>query len=162
MDRKGVTLVEFIVVVVISGFIVVAIACQFVAELTFRQLISDQVFVTSESAIAMRHMVRVLRYADPSKTVTTGANKVEVTIDHKAAGDNLPEITANTAVAYRLNGALLEYRCGSGGSYRKIADNISAFSSSWDSDSILTLALTAKKKTRSCPLETKVRFLGGA
>ncbi|MCX5667780.1 MAG: prepilin-type N-terminal cleavage/methylation domain-containing protein [Candidatus Omnitrophica bacterium] len=165
MNNRGLTLVELIIAMVISGIIFLALTCQFVSELTFRTMINNQIAATNEASIVMRHMTRVLRYAKPltiSTTTASGyATSIMATIDYAAAGSNLPEFTADTVVTYgRKSDNTFEY--SKGGVVDVISNRITAFpaTSSWWDGADLTIQITAQQGNKSSSLNTKIHVLG--
>lgn len=181
MKNKGLTLIELVVAITISGLLVLAMTSQFVTEVIFRSTISDQIAVINDASIAIRHMTRILRYAKAS-TVPAGIKdtasgdydkSITVAIDKNAAGDNLPEITSDgTTVTYGWKqNYTLECKIGALTPYL-ITDDITDFpvsSSWWDSaNNDLTLQLTAtaqrtptvQKTRRSSTFRTKIHILG--
>ena len=166
MENRGLTLVELIVVMVISGIIFLAVTCQFVAEQTFRTTINDQIAATNDASIAMSHMTRVLRHARHS-TVSINAipvryiASIRATIDQDIAGTNLPEFTADTQVIYgRKQDNTFEYTVGANVA-QVISRNIIAFSATFDRTyKILTVSLTAQRGNKRSSINSKIRVLG--
>jgi prepilin-type N-terminal cleavage/methylation domain-containing protein len=172
MDNRGLTLTELIVGMVISGIIFLALTCQFVAELTFRTMINDQIAATDEASIVMRHMTRVLRYAKPLAagwaTPAAGyVTSITATINHAAAHpavncDNLPEFIADTVVIYRRKSDnTFEYKIGTAVPII-ISNRITDFPviATWWASPNLTIQLTAQQGSRRSSLNTKIRLLG--
>ncbi len=173
MNNRGLTLVELIVAMVIGGIIVFALTCQFVAELTFRAMINDQIAATDEASIAMHHITRVLRYARPLTVVvrstpvtlglTTYTTSITATIDSTVAGISLPEFTADTSVTYgRTGNNSFEYIRGASAAI-VISNRIKAFPvvAAWWVSPNLTIQLTAEQGNKNSSLDTRIRVLGG-
>ncbi len=164
MNKTGFTLIELMVTVLICGFIVLAMTCLFVAALKFYNTISDQANATTDASLGMHSMQRVLRWATPSTTPSTGSGdgyimRVKVTINTTG---NLPEILSNnTTVIFGLKAdSNFEYKAGAAAAH-VIANDITGFNPSWDStNNELALQITATKNTRSSSLESKVHLLG--
>ena len=169
MSNRGLTLTELIVAIVISGIVLLALTCQFVAEQTLQKTIQDQVVATNDASIAVRHMARILRYAKQSTiqlcALPTGGydTSIKATIDHDSAGANLPEFTENnTQIIYgRKNDNTFEYTMGS--TTYVVSNHITSFpvtSSSWDSaNKNLTVQLIAQQGNESSSLDTKIHVL---
>jgi prepilin-type N-terminal cleavage/methylation domain-containing protein len=165
VNNKGLTLIEIIVAMVISCILCTAFTCQFVAEASFRKVINDQVAATNDVSTAMCHMTRVLRYAKRSGVSTIPPPgyiaSIKATIDHEAAGSNLPEFAVDDtdiAVAYRLkSNKTFEYKKGDDPSYI-ISKNITEFLPAWANPNI-TIRITAQHGSRSSSLNTKIRAL---
>ena len=169
MNNRGFTLIELIIAMVISGVIFLALTCQFVADQTFRAMINNQIAANSEASIAMRHMTRVLRYARPLTVSTTPVagydTSITATIDYAVAGNNLPEVTADTDVTYgRKSDNTFEVKMGTAGTPSIISKYITAFPVTptwWDSVyKNLTIQLTAQQGNKSSSLNTKIHVLG--
>jgi Tfp pilus assembly protein PilW len=168
MNSRGLTLAELTVAMVIGGVIFFALTCQFVAELTFRKTINNQIAATDDASVAMRHMTRVLRYAKPSTVstvpVTGYATSITATIDHATAHsadncDNLSEFTADAVVTYgRTSVNTFEYKRGTAAPII-ISNRITDFTPTWVNPN-LSIQLTAQQGNRSSSLNTKIRLLG--
>jgi prepilin-type N-terminal cleavage/methylation domain-containing protein len=164
MNNRGLTLIELTVTMVIGGIIFLALTCQFVAELTFRTMINNQIGATDEASIAMRHMTRVLRYAKPSTVSTVIVSgyvtSITATIDKAVAGSNLPEFTADTVVIYgRKSVNTFEYKRGTDAPII-ISNRITDFPVTWVNPN-LTIQLTAQQGNKNSSLNTRIRVLGG-
>ena len=112
MRNNAFTLTEFIIVIVISTIVVVTIGFNLVAANRFRIITQENVELSREARIAVNHMTRVLRFADPS-TITASSDSISATIE---AG-HLPFITSDTVVTYARNAAndTLTYTQGGAG-----------------------------------------------
>ncbi|MDD5135861.1 MAG: prepilin-type N-terminal cleavage/methylation domain-containing protein [Candidatus Omnitrophica bacterium] len=165
MPNKGMTFIELIVALVISGFVVLIMTCLFVSEFVFQNQIADQGAATTEAGMAMHYMARVLRYAVPSSPVTITDNANVTSVTATIGSGYLDEITSNTAVTFsriKTGGTAnnFTYKIGAAAA-STIATGITSFSSSYDSvNKELFLQVTATKNTRSSLLETKVHLLG--
>lgn len=167
--KKGFTMIELMVAVVVVGIISVALVCQYFSEQTFRMMINNQVAATNDASVAMHHMTRVLRYAINATISTTAESgyvtSIKATINHDVAGASLPEFTSNTTVVYgRKSDNTFEYKMGSSDPYI-ISDCITDFPVDWLwwdwLTGCLTLEITAQKGTRSSSLRTRVQVVGG-
>ena len=159
MKDKGVTLIELISVMVIMGFVILLMACQFVAQTTFSSAISHQVTALNEVSAAMYNMTRVLRYVDsttinnPSTTSITGqvdAFSPAVTFSLDATNP------ANPTITYKVGAAAATV----------IANNVSYFYVHYDPvNHMITLQATVRvpynntAAQRSSSLEVSLRIL---
>jgi len=66
MKNRGVTLIELMLVLMMSGILGLTLVSQFIAEQRFRGLLQDERVVLEEADIAMHHMTRALRFAFPN------------------------------------------------------------------------------------------------
>lgn len=167
--RRGLTMLELMVAVVMVGIVAIAISCQYVAEQTFRTIINNQVDATHDASLVMHHMTRVLRYAKTSEFYMNSdpdyVSSIRATIDHTATGISLPEFTSDTVVVYgRKSDNTFEYKMGGASPYviSNCITNFPVENSWWNSNtSDLSLQITAQKGARSSLLRTKIHILGG-
>ncbi|MFA5142819.1 MAG: type II secretion system protein [Candidatus Omnitrophota bacterium] len=163
MMKRGVTLIELMIVLLVSGIVVFAVATQFVSVTYFRNMIEDQSVVTTEANMAMHNMTKILRYAKSSMPVTVTNNSSVTSLEATISGDGyLDGITSDKKVIFTHNKASGEfiYQLDISGTPRVIAKYISSFAPAYDGVNELLLKITAKKNIRSSSLESKVHFLG--
>ena len=175
MVKRGVTLIELIIVLSISGIVILAVTAQFVTALSFQSMIGDQATATTEAEMAMHSMTRVLRYAKYSQPVTTpddtSGTSVKATISGNGYLDEIP-LNVDTPVTFTRiktgdDANKFTYKIGSSGTANTIATGITFFSAKYPADASdptnhnLVLNITATKNTRSSSLESQVHLLGG-
>ncbi|MDD5135856.1 MAG: prepilin-type N-terminal cleavage/methylation domain-containing protein [Candidatus Omnitrophica bacterium] len=173
--KKGVTLVELIVVLVISGCVILAMAGLFAAELSFRTIISDRLETADNASAAMGYMVRIARYAIPS-TIVAGrdANQnFRIAFNVEGGRSELPDFPSSSATYSVIfvqktvnNVSTLCYNAYVNGTHVItdfiIGTNIDFFQESeWHlADNRLTLQITAQKNRQNFILRTTVYPLG--
>lgn len=177
MKNRGITLTELIIAVIISGFVILAITVQFVAQQNFIANINDQLSADNEAAIAVRTLTRVLRFAMPAsynRTGVAGARILTINIEGGPLGNlnyHLPEFTAaaTQVIFERVVGGAGNntFTYTRGGVTLVVARNITAFdvTPTDGTNRELTLNITASivrpGYTRNCALQTVIRLLVG-
>ena len=163
MKNKGITLVELMVVLLITGVILLVMTCQFIVQQTLQARITEQINVLNDASIVMTHMAQTLKFA--AGTITTGSDATYssyiTAVDIEGGPGYIPP--PGTTVTYGLlkdkittfvyvqNRDIVHATT--------LATDISDFplpASAWDSvNRKLTLKITAKSKHgRSSSLET--------
>ena len=182
MKNRGVTLVELLVAIVISGVVLLAAGGQFVAEEQFRFGINDQIAAENEAAIVMRYLTRIFRFAKPPVATAVGWPPWSESVSATIEGGHLSDMPDDTVVGFgRIKDSLPSYDPNTPGvlnvpntfSYNKggvnysiIANNISDFHVVWDSvNRELTFQVTATITrsggySKSSSLESKIYVLG--
>jgi type II secretory pathway pseudopilin PulG len=167
MNNKGATLLELVIVLLISSLLVLAMAFQFTALFFYQKNVLGQINASNDANMAMHSMIRIFRYAIPSTVTTTTHTGCVTSITATIAGPGyLSEITSNTTVTFGRRADNTFAYFITGGATNVIANNITSFpvsDASWDiTNGELTLRLTAtdagSRKTSS--LESKVHLLG--
>ena len=169
MNRKGFTLLELVIVLVISSLLVLAIAYEFMVLSSYQKAVLDQINASNDARTAMDDMVRVLRYAIAPVTVAANSGGYATNITATIAGPgHLNEITSNTEVTFgRTADNTFVYNIGStagvGGATYAIVNNITDLAAEWDSannELTLWLTATAAGSGKTSSLESKVHLLG--
>jgi len=161
MKKNGLTLMELMIVIIISSFIGLAITAYFVSEFRFRLAMQDRIALTREARIATNHMRRVLRFA--SSVNIQGAGTIIVA---DIEGGHLDFIENDITIAYGRNGTDLSYVIDPHAvppetpQVSVIATNISALNFA-DINHGVRIILTAENNNSSVTLQTNVRPLGG-
>ena len=134
MENKGLTLIELMVVLLITACMVLVMTCQFIAQATFGAALINQTSALSEVSVAMYELTTNLRFIDAS-TVNTPTT---TSITGKDA-------SASSTITYSQDVANHTITRTIGlGATTVIASNISYFNVSYDSASqTLTLQVTA-------------------
>lgn len=163
MKKRGLSLTELIVAIVISSIVMLAITVYFVSEYRFRSMMQDRIAITREARLAMNHMTRILRFADPGPLSTSiDTDKINTMIEggHLAFMPELPLGMENSYVVKyeRLGTNVLEYTQDPG-EPDEIARYITEFIPIRTSD-LIEIRLTAQKGNQSVSLKTKIRAFG--
>jgi len=160
MKKNGLTLMELMIVIIISSFIGLAITAYFVSEFRFRLAMQDRIALTREARIATNHMRRVLRFA--SSVNIQGGTAIMADIE----GGHLDFIENDITIAYGRNGTDLSYVIDPHAippetpQLSVIATNISALNFEEINHGV-RITLTAENNNSSVTLQTNVRPLGG-
>lgn len=160
MNRRGMTLIEVIMVLVLGGILLLAMTAQFIADVKFRRIINDQIAISQEAAVAVNHMTRTLRFAVPDSiqinTFGPSAYQLTATIEP----GHLAGFTTNKQVTYQRWGDPTIRYLVSGANLVIIARNIASFVPSWDpATKELTLTFTVTKGSQSVTISTKIYVL---
>jgi hypothetical protein len=171
MNKKAVTLVELIMAVTLSGIIVLVMACQFVAEYKMQSAIQDQTSVTTDASVAMRYIMRVMRFAIPTVNIqyldvigSGGLIKKILSADIEAG--HLTDNPTHVEFDWMKDGTL-QYTANGGVTYLLLAKNVTNFyaypttsmhgvaNDEW----VIQLTVTSPKTGMISSLETTVRPL---
>lgn len=178
MKKRGFTLIELVITMVLIGILILAMSCQFVALVRFNPATESADGTRKESAVAsrealvvMRHMTRVLRFAKP--------DSISVSIDSRIAaaieGGHLLNLVPNDLDSfcyYRLDKTEMPYKFFSVLSDLDVpfqqspdeillSSNVTSFLPTWDpATKLLTLKLEFTDKKVTLPVETVIRVLG--
>ena len=161
MKNKGFTLTELVMALVITTLLLFITTMYFVAEYRLRSAINDKVTLVRETRIAMNHMVRILRFAQPGNIVTQ-ADQITATIQGGAVSsipiDTIVQYTRrNTGTVNPEHSNVIEYTRN--GATTEIARNITAFDPDWN-DPELEILITVDDAGQTFELQTEVRPLG--
>jgi len=160
-SKKGFTLTELVIGIVVTVIVGLAIVITFVTEHRLRVLAHNRIAVAREADIALNHMVRILRFAEKD-TVTTGADYVSATIE----GGHLDSIPSEINIRFERfvqtdlfpnKANVVTYNVENEGEYF-VAENITALACTWD-DPYLEITLTAEDMDRSVPIQTKIMVM---
>jgi len=168
MTKKGLTLIELVITMVISSLIALALMIFFVAEYRFRVADREKIALIREANIAMHHMTRILRFARAG-TIDDGIDAGVGVLDRigditNGDGieimDNVTPIPAGGAVVeyVRTAGNVFQYTQDAGPPV-DVATNITGLSTDWN-DPDLTINLAASDGNNAVNLQTSVRVLG--
>lgn len=161
MQKRGITLVELTLVMLICSIMLLVMTCQFLATQGFLNILNNQNANTQDAALALNHMTRLLRFAtspsinaDPD-IYPKGSIKATIEGGHNLAGFNL-----NRDIEYGVKGdGALEYIIDPGdplhGPPVVIACNVTSFSVTWE-DEEFTINLTVKKGNQEMAVSTKI------
>lgn len=185
--KHGLTIIEMIIAMILSGILVLSMAYLFTGLVKLTPLVEygaalKEAKVTSrEALVVMGHMTRVLRFADPvhgSIQFDNPNNKIIVTIEG-GHGLNLVTGDAATTCYYKRdasNNFWFSPDCNTDGSPKAgvsdvlLSSNVSYF---WTDNTVpadlvwnsatktLVLRLKFTDKRATLPVETKVYVLGG-
>jgi len=174
MRRRGMTLVELTVVMVLSAILLLAMTSQFLANQNVQAAIANQLFAVQEAEVALTHMTRVLRFAVPSPAPVIngdlgsypGGSTIQATIEGAAAGQDkyhLPEFTSDTQVEYAQDSGHDLYCIIGTGAPVLIAKGVTLTttlnSSGFSADHNFTITVLAQKGNRSITLNTAIHSL---
>jgi len=179
MRNNGLTITELTIVIAISTIVALAIGFNFVAANYFRNTTENTVEVSREARIALNHISRTLRFADPDPSIptpiTAGANQITATIEgghFRDKSGNLTLIQSDTVIRYERDTAndTLEYTYDLGGASEStvvIAGSgakdidITYFDGIWyGTPPEIEVKLTAEKDNRSISVQTRILVLG--
>ncbi|MDD3906212.1 MAG: prepilin-type N-terminal cleavage/methylation domain-containing protein [Candidatus Omnitrophica bacterium] len=160
MNKRGMTLVELIVTMVLGGVLLLAMAVQFAADARIRKSINDQNTANQEAVVIVEHMTRVMRFASAS-TISTCEWGLWGYVE---GGHNVPGFAAATTtfVEYaNISGELRYwYNCSdTTGQYTVIATGLSSFVVT-KSGSNLTISFGVKKGDQGTAVKTTIHMLG--
>lgn len=155
MHKRGMTLVELTIAMVLGSILVMVMTVQFVTNLRVTNAVKDRIAISQEASFAINHMNRVLKFARPNPTI--GASSITANIE----GGHLPEFTVQTQVIYAFNSAAktFSYTVGAG-SPVVIARGVSSFVPNFSTatnDFTITLATT--KGTQTVTVDTIIHAL---
>lgn len=171
MKKNGFTLVEVIVAIVISAIVALTFTVFIVTETRLRMNTNNEISATREANLAMDHMTRVLRFADPSTIVLvppTGSNPtILITATIKAG--HLDLFPTDTDIEYRNNDPAVADSTnrilyvidplGPSPTTTQIVDGITNLIIIWN-DPELEIELTAENGDSSVTLNTTIRVMG--
>jgi len=158
MKKKGFTLTELVIAIVVTVIVGLAIGVTFVTEHRLRVLAHNKIAVAREAGFALNYMVRILRFAKKS-TVATGVDYVRATIE----GGHLEYIPSDINIQFGRTALFEEkdnvivYGVEGEGQYF-VAENITALACTWN-DPYLEITLTAEDMDHSVPLQTKIMLM---
>ena len=163
------TLVEVIIVMVLSAILMLVMTVQFVASQRALDIIGVQIAASQEAAVAVSHISRVLRFAIPSEIhiIPSGTGEgYTIEINVKIEGGHLGSFTRDTdGVNYTwIQGRrILNYTAGTGAADVTIARDVTNFSAGYDKFNEFNISLTVTKGTaqnaRSVAVTTKIYTL---
>lgn len=151
MNSKGLTLIEFIIVMVLLG-IIGLFTFQFVGSSVETYIIaSSQAGLLAEAELAMERMAREIRDAENILSPTSGSssNSINFTKSHSTALDSATDIT------FQVSEGTLERKRGAS-TPESLAENLSDFNVTNNSDEIkleLVLSLAGGERVT---LHTKI------
>ncbi|MDO8536260.1 MAG: type II secretion system protein [Candidatus Omnitrophota bacterium] len=94
MKKNGFSLAELVTAMVLSGILVTALTCQFVAMSKFSNVLQGKIEAAREARIIMHHMARTIRSAKPdavspvSPDFVNNANENKITVTTEAINPN--------------------------------------------------------------------------
>jgi len=173
MRNNGLTITELTIVIAISTIVALAIGFNFVAANYFRNTTENTVEVSREARIALNHISRTLRFADPDSSIptpiTAGANQITATIKEGhisliQTNDTVIRYERDTTndtleYTYDLGGANESTVVIAGGGAKDI--DITYFDGIWyGTPPEIEVKLTAEKDNRSISVQTRILVLG--
>ena len=155
MKEKGLSLIELIVTTVVVAIASLTIAAYFVSEYKFRRAMKQRISLSREARIAINHMTRVLRFAQPDTINDTVDNQIIANIE----GGHVIFIDSETAIMYELDvvNNTIEYTQDE--DTVEVANRITSFTPVWN-DPQIEIQLVANEGGSSITVETEIRALG--
>jgi len=161
MENKGLSLIEVILALVISGIVILAMTCQFIAETRFRGTLKDDFATIEEADVAMYSMSRAMRFAYPANiTATSGTLNAYIEGGH-IQPFNMDDPDTPVEVTYQLNSTThtVDYTLGAN-SPMALIRNVTKFEPEFNSTTnTTTITLTVEKGNKKIPLRTKIKTL---
>jgi len=104
MKKDAVSLVELILVMVLSGILMLSLACGFVSMISFNNMLRDNTELARDARFATYHMTRFLRFGLPSDVTliySTSISRIRAGIE---GGHFLADVPAGaTRIVYNLD-----------------------------------------------------------
>ena len=167
MNKKAVSLIELIIAVMLSGIIVLVMACQFVAEYKMQSAIQDQASVTTDASVAVRYITRVMKFAIPTANIQFGSKTgVQKYLSADIESGHLADNPGHVEFDWMTDNTL-KYTANGGVTYLVIANNVTNFNAYpttsmhgvANDEWVIQLTVTSPKTNMVSSLETTVRPL---
>ena len=177
MNRRGLTLTELIVVLMLSAILITVVTIQFVMMAGLKTDTGDKAYVIREARLIMNHMSKVLRFAKPDGTLhffINGTSTKEIRANIRKGHINL--VTGSDTVCYYKQVISEDgftpndfcFKKGEGSTeWQVIGRGVTSFDADntgnrlWDpATKLLTLRFTVTRKNASIPVETTIKVIG--
>ena len=186
MKKRGFTLIELMVALVLSAILFFALIAQFIIMVRFVEELKNRIESVREARIAIRHMVRIMKFGIPETVAISpgghvlgwtlpGTPSPRMGLDVIVGEGSIGGIPANvTQIAYLVSTPavggvtslwIFGWNADSQCIYQsKVCGNMdfaTADLSSWDPDTgEILLQLIFTKNNVGIPIETKIKLLG--